>query len=77
MGKIDAVWKPEGILSEDHLTEEQKKDLEEFISEQFKEENCQKTIGRTTLVEHVIDTGTAKPIKQRYDPMSPALLKIL
>ena len=29
--------------------------------------------GHTKLVEHVIDTGDHKPIKQRYRPISPAL----
>lgn len=34
-------------------------------------------LGRTTLVEHVIDTGEAKPIKQRFYQISPAREKIL
>lgn len=29
-------------------------------------------LGKTSLLEHVIDTGNAKPIKQRYYPISPA-----
>lgn len=34
-------------------------------------------LGCTTLVEHRIDTGAAKPIKQRYYPISPAVEKQL
>lgn len=34
-------------------------------------------LGCTTLVEHNIDTGDARPIKQRYYPISPAREKIL
>lgn len=30
-------------------------------------------LGRTHLVTHVIDTGTAPPIKQRYYPLSPVM----
>lgn len=34
-------------------------------------------LGRTTLEEHEIDTGDAKPIKQRHYPVSPAVQKLL
>lgn len=34
-------------------------------------------LGRTTLVEHVIDTGNSAPNKQRYYPISPAREKVL
>ncbi|XP_065361991.1 uncharacterized protein LOC135955566 [Calliphora vicina] len=34
-------------------------------------------LDKTTLIEHVIDTGTARPIKQRYYPISPAREKVL
>ena len=34
-------------------------------------------LGLTTWVEHEIDTGDAKPIKQRYYPISPAREKLL
>ncbi|XP_059221616.1 uncharacterized protein LOC131996179 [Stomoxys calcitrans] len=34
-------------------------------------------LGRTTLVRHEIDTGDAKPIRQRCYPISPAREKIL
>ena len=62
-----------GLTSESHLTEEEKSRLQELIEEQFKEQS--ETLGRAVGVEHVIDTGSAPPIKQRYYPMSPARLK--
>ncbi|XP_059222573.1 uncharacterized protein LOC131996741 [Stomoxys calcitrans] len=34
-------------------------------------------LGCTNFVEHNIDTGDAKPIKQRYYPISPAKEKLL
>lgn len=34
-------------------------------------------LGRTNRVTHVIDTGDAKPIKQRYRPMAPAMLEVV
>lgn len=34
-------------------------------------------LGRTTLEEHYIDTGDAKPIKQRHYPVSPAIQELM
>ena len=34
-------------------------------------------LGLTTLIEHHIDTGSAKPIKQKFYPISPAREKLL
>lgn len=34
-------------------------------------------LGKTMLVEHAIDVGNAKPIKQRYFPVSPAIEKLI
>lgn len=34
-------------------------------------------LGKTDLVEHFIDVGDAKPIKQRYFPVSPAIEKLM
>ena len=34
-------------------------------------------LGRTDLIEHVIDTGNSPPIKQRHYPISPAREKLL
>lgn len=76
-GRIGAIVVQEGIQSEEHLNSSQRERLEIFMSEQFPERMEPKALGRTTLVEHVIDTSTAVPIKQRYYAMSPALLKIV
>lgn len=34
-------------------------------------------LGRTSLIEHDIDVGDAKPIKQRFYPVSPAVEKLM
>lgn len=34
-------------------------------------------LGRTSLVEHVIDTGNIRPIKQKLYQMSPAGVKVI
>lgn len=34
-------------------------------------------LGKTSLVEHTIDVGDAKPIKQRHFPISPAVEKLM
>ncbi|XP_036341472.1 uncharacterized protein LOC118750851, partial [Rhagoletis pomonella] len=34
-------------------------------------------LGKTSFVEHVIDVGSAKPIKQRHYPISPAIEKLM
>lgn len=34
-------------------------------------------LGRTTLITHTIDVGDAKPIKQRFYPVSPAVEKLM
>lgn len=65
----------EGIQGTRNLPPDQKNKLDTLIEHYLKEENT--TLGRTTLVEHVIDTGDAKPIKQRYYNLSPARQKLL
>lgn len=65
----------QGIRGEDHLTEDEAAKLQAFIGTEFDENST--ALGRTTLVEHVIDTGNAQPIKQRYYPLSPARLQIV
>lgn len=57
------------------LTPEQQKQLAEAVKEipSFNEIG----LGRTNLLEHDIDVGEAKPVKQRVFPMSPAMLKIM
>ena len=39
--------------------------------------NCSNGPGRTSLMQHHIDVGEAKPVKQRYYPVSPAVEKLL
>lgn len=34
-------------------------------------------LGRTCVLSHVVDVGTAKPIKQRHFPVSPAMEKLI
>lgn len=76
-GRIESVLVREGIKSEEHLDSDQRDTLQQFITCHFPEDSEPKPLGRTSLVEHVIDTGNATPIKQRYYAMSPALLKVV
>ncbi|XP_036348058.1 uncharacterized protein K02A2.6-like, partial [Rhagoletis pomonella] len=39
--------------------------------------NATKALGRTTFIQHHIDVGDAKPVKQRFYPVSPAVEKLL
>lgn len=39
--------------------------------------NALEKLGRTLLIEHHIDVGEAKPVKQRFYPVSPAVEKLL
>lgn len=70
---VAAINISSGIKSEEYLSEEEKEELGDFIEKNIKNEDT--TLGRTNLVEHLIDTGDATPIKQRYYPMSPARLQ--
>ncbi|KAH8336043.1 hypothetical protein KR059_005834, partial [Drosophila kikkawai] len=38
---------------------------------------AEKGLGKTTLIEHEIDTGSVKPIKQRHYAVSPAIEKMM
>lgn len=38
---------------------------------------AEKGLGKTTLIEHEIDTGSAKPIKQRHYAVSPAIEQLM
>lgn len=57
------------------LTAEQRRKLDSVIST-FPNSEVD-GLGSTALVEHYIDTGNARPIKQRYYPISPAVEKQL
>lgn len=65
----------EGIKSEEHLAFEEIEKLQELVDNHFKGEHS--TLGRTDRVQHVIDTGNATPIKQRYFPVSPARQQLI
>jgi hypothetical protein len=72
--RVACLQTDNGLRSVENLTEEQRRELEKLIKEEF--DKTPSGLGRTQLVEHVIDTGDATPIKQRYYVMSPARLKI-
>lgn len=57
------------------LTKEQQERLNKVIAA-FSNSEIE-GLGCTTLLKHYIDTGNAKPIKQRYYPISPAVEKQL
>lgn len=65
----------EGITSEDNLKPEERRKLQQLVENHFKTEPT--TLGRTDRVKHVIDTGEAAPIKQRYYNVSPARQKLI
>lgn len=73
--QLASLWTEDGLLSHEHLSPDQGKQLDDFLADEFQKDL--RVLGRTCLVEHVIDTGTAKAVKQRYYPMSPNLLKIV
>lgn len=65
----------EGITSEDNLTTTERGKLQDLLEKHFKDEPA--TLGRTDRVKHIIDTGDAAPIKQRYYTVSPARQKLI
>lgn len=65
----------QGITPEDNLAPEERMKLQELIEGHFKDEPT--TLGRTDRVKHVVDTGEATPIKQRYYNVSPARQKLI
>lgn len=68
----------EGIVSTEGLTEDQKTRLKEIVDKYLpEEESGEPQLSRTDLVMHTIDTGDAKPIKQRYYTISPARQKLV
>lgn len=65
-----------GLQDGENLTEDQKMKLHDCIKTYF-DNLGDNQLGRTHLVQHVIDTGNAPPIKQRYYPLSPARQKLV
>lgn len=66
----------EVVVSKDKLSEEERKMLESLISN-FKSTLGKPGLGCTDKVQHVIDTGDAPPVRQRYYSYSPKLLNVL
>lgn len=65
----------EGKSISDHLSKEERKQLEDLVNQHFQSEPL--TLGRTDKVKHTIDTGNAPAVKQRYYPLSPARQKLV
>lgn len=72
---VSAITNGEGDSSRHKLTVVQNKQLE-TIKKMFPSAEI-KGLGKTSLLEHDIDVGDAKPIKQRYYRISPAVQKDL
>lgn len=66
----------EGIQSQDHLSPQETAKLQKLI-DSYLQDLEEGKLGRTHLVKHVIDSGDAAPIKQRYYPISPARQKLV
>lgn len=64
------------LCSIDDLTPSQRNEAEEVI-EAFKEISSEERLGRTDKITLTLDTGDAKPFKQRPYPMSPYMQQIL
>lgn len=64
------------ITSFENLSSYQKQSLENIIN-LFKGLSSKDKLGLTNLISHHIDTGTAKPFRQRQYPLSPAMQKFL
>lgn len=70
---LNTLTSPKIIHSRADLSFNQIEQLEKVISK-FRAIAPDK-LGRTHMVNHIIDTGNALSIKQRYYPLSPALLE--
>lgn len=78
VNNIDFKTKGTSVLySYDHLTVEQRNTVDDLIK-QFRDISYEeKGLGRTSLIQHTIDTGDAAPIRQRYYRMSPEKQRII
>ena len=74
---ICSLEKVDGLHEYDTLEPYQKQQLDKLI-QKFSNIDTEKVgLGRTSLITHKIDTGSAQPIKQRYYPLSPIKQEIL
>lgn len=63
------------IIGRDELTEVQKRDLDKLIEDM--RHKIGQGLGRTTLIEHRIDTEDHLPVSQRQYPFSPPIMREL
>lgn len=75
-GKLCSLNIAEGILPKNMLSRAQSDRLDALI-EKHLPATVELKIGMTDQVMHVIDTGDAKPIKQRHYTMSPARQRLV
>lgn len=66
----------EGIKSKEFLSTEEAQQLQKLV-EEYSRDQVEERLGRTNLVKHIVDTGDASPIKQRYYPLSPARQRLV
>ncbi|XP_036346606.1 uncharacterized protein LOC118755914 [Rhagoletis pomonella] len=71
----EVVEETASVPSKLHMSDAQRAKLQSVI--EFFPSSERYGLGETSLVEHVIDTAEAKPIKQRFYPLSPAKEKLL
>jgi len=64
-----------GLVGRSRLPSLEEEQLRDVVNAFFSKQP--ERLGCTSLVEHVIDTGDAQPIKQRYYPLSPAMQKVM
>lgn len=76
-GQIGLEEGASGLRDATHLTEKQNNCLQRLKEKYFGGEDNSQRLGYTNLVEHVIDTGDAEPIKQRYYPVSPVIQEVI
>lgn len=70
--QLPSICAINSICPYDELSISQKKELQE-VSDLFLKIAPSDRIGRTHLITHHIDTGNARPFKQRQYPLSPAM----
>lgn len=71
IASVSTVPAESGLLTFDSLTSKQKSQIEE-IQLLYEQINTDKVgLGKTHLMEHVINTGDCTPIKQKYYRLSP------
>ena len=68
----------EPVVTDYETLSVEQRSIADIIISQYKDISTERIgLGRTTLVEHIIDTGDAAPIKQRYYRLPPTKLDAL